>query len=86
MNPIIVLGSGLAGYTIVRELRKLNRDIPITLVSRDSGDYYSKPMLSNAFAQHKDAASLVLTPAAEMAKHLDIELLTHTEVSAIHGA
>jgi len=86
MNPIIVLGSGLADYTIVRELRKLNRDIPITLVSRDSGDYYSKPMLSNAFAQHKDAASLVLTPAAEMAKQLDIQLLKHTEVSAIHGA
>jgi len=86
MNPIIVLGSGLAGYTIVRELRKLNRDIPITLVSRDSGDYYFKPMLSNAFAQHKDAASLVLTPAAEMAKQLDIQLLKHTEVSAIHGA
>jgi len=86
MHTIVVLGSGLAGYTVIRELRKLSRDTPITLVSRDSGDYYSKPMLSNAFAQHKDAASLVLTPAAEMAKHLDIELLTHTEVSAIHGA
>ena len=86
MHTIVVLGSGLAGYTVIRELRKLNRDIPITLVSRDSGDYYSKPMLSNAFAQHKDAASLVLTPAAEMAKQLDIQLLKHTEVSAIHGA
>ena len=26
MKPIIVLGSGLAGYTLVRELRKLNSD------------------------------------------------------------
>ncbi|MFA6120342.1 MAG: FAD-dependent oxidoreductase [Sideroxydans sp.] len=86
MNPIVILGSGLAGYTVIRELRKLNRDIPITLVSRDSGDYYSKPMLSNAFAQHKDATHLVLTSADEMAKQLDIELLTHTEVSAIHRA
>ena len=84
MNPIIVLGSGLAGYTVVRELRKLNRDIPITLVSRDSGDYYSKPMLSNAFAQNKDAASLVLTRAADMAKQLDINLLVETEVHAIN--
>jgi rubredoxin-NAD+ reductase len=84
MNPIIVLGSGLAGYTLVRELRKLNRDIPITLVSRDSGDYYSKPMLSNAFAQNKDAASLVLTRAADMAKQLDIKLLVETEVHAIN--
>ncbi|MFZ2162908.1 MAG: FAD-dependent oxidoreductase [Sideroxyarcus sp.] len=84
MNPIIVLGSGLAGYTLVRELRKLNRDIPITLVSRDSGDYYSKPMLSNAFAQNKNAASLVLTRAADMAKQLDIKLLVETEVHAIN--
>jgi rubredoxin-NAD+ reductase len=86
MNPIIVLGSGLAGYTFVRELRKLNRDIPITLVSRDSGDYYSKPMLSNAFAQNKDAASLVLTRADDMAKQLNIRLLAGTEVNAIHRA
>jgi rubredoxin-NAD+ reductase len=86
MNPIIVLGSGLAGYTFVRELRKLNRDIPITLVSRDSGDYYSKPMLSNAFAQNKDAASLVLTRAADMAKQLNIKLLVETEVQAINRA
>ncbi len=84
MNPIIVLGSGLAGYTVVRELRKLNRDIPVTLVTRDNGDYYSKPMLSNAFAQHKDATGLVLTRAADMAKQLDFRLLTETNVHAIH--
>ncbi len=84
MNPIVVLGSGLAGYTVVRELRKLNRDIPITLVTRDNGDYYSKPMLSNAFAQNKDAAGLVLTKAADMAKQLGIELLVETDVHAIH--
>ena len=83
MNPIIVLGSGLAGYTVVRELRKLNRDIPITLVSRDNGDYYSKPMLSNAFAQNKDASSLVITPAADMARQLNIKLLVETEVHEI---
>lgn len=84
MKPIIVLGSGLAGYTLVRELRKLNPDIPVTLVSRDSGDYYSKPMLSNAFAQNKDAANLVITSAADMAKQLGINLLPYTEVHAIH--
>ncbi len=84
MKPIVVLGSGLAGYTLVRELRKLNRETPITLVSRDSGDYYSKPMLSNAFAQGKDATSLVLTAAADMAKQLGVTLLAHCEVKVIH--
>lgn len=83
MKPIVVLGSGLAGYTLVRELRKLDRDIPVTLVTRDSGDYYSKPTLSNAFAQGKQPASLVLTVAKEMAEQQKYTLLSNTEVHAI---
>ena len=83
MKSIVVLGSGLAGYTLVRELRKLDRDIAITLVSRDSADFYSKPMLSNALAQDRTAESLVITAAAEMARQLDITLLHHTEVFGI---
>jgi rubredoxin-NAD+ reductase len=43
-------------------------------------------MLSNAFAQNKDAASLVLTRAADMAKQLNIKLLVETEVHAINRA
>ncbi|MFA6061285.1 MAG: FAD-dependent oxidoreductase [Gallionella sp.] len=84
MKPIVVVGSGLAAYTVIRELRKLNREIPVTLVSRDNADSYSKPMLSNAFAQKKDAASLVLTPAAGMAQQLGINVLAKAEVHAIH--
>jgi len=83
MKPIVVLGSGLAGYTLVRELRKLDRDAEITLISHDSGDFYSKPMLSNALAQGKTAGSLVTTAATEMAEQLGITLLPHTEVLAI---
>ena len=84
MKPIIVLGSGLAAYTLVRELRKLNRDTPVTLVTRDSGDYYSKPTLSNAFAQGKEPAGLVLTSAQTMAEQQGFTLLANTEVGAIH--
>lgn len=83
MKPIIVLGSGLAGYAVIRELRKLNTELPITLISKDNGDYYSKPMLSNAFAQGKVAASLVQTSASDMAKQLNFNLLTDTEVTSI---
>src|SRR5674476_737555 len=83
MKPIVVLGSGLAGYTLVRELRKLDSDAAITLISRDSGNYYSKPMLSNALAQGKTAESLVITAAAEMARQLGITLLHRTEVLSI---
>lgn len=83
MKPVVVLGSGLAGYTLVRELRKLDRDVAITLISQDSGNYYSKPMLSNALAQGKTAEALVITAAAEMARQLGITLLHHTEVFGI---
>jgi rubredoxin---NAD+ reductase len=83
MKPLVVLGSGLAGYTLVRELRKLDRDVEITMVSRDSADFYSKPMLSNALAQGKTAAALVATPAAVMAEQQDFTLLQHTEVLGI---
>lgn len=86
MEPIIVVGSGLAGYSVIRELRKLDREVPIMLLSRDGGDYYSKPMLSNAFAQGKDAAALVQTPAAEMAKQLGITVRSHIEVQSIDVA
>jgi len=84
VKPIVVVGSGLAAYTVIRELRKLNREIPITLVSRDSADSYSKPMLSNAFTQKKDAASLVLTSAAGMAQQLGINVLANVDVCVIH--
>ena len=83
MESIVVLGSGLAGYTVVRELRKQDGDIAVTLVSRDDGDFYSKPMLSNAYAQRKDAAGLVQMPAVQMAKQLGIELRSRCEASAI---
>jgi rubredoxin-NAD+ reductase len=67
----------------MRELRKLDRDVAIILVSCDSGDYYSKPMLSNAFALGKDAVTLVNTAAAEMATQFGFTLLQHTEVLCI---
>ncbi len=86
MEPIIVVGSGLAGYSVIRELRKLDREVSVILLSRDGGDYYSRPMLSNAFAQGKDAAALVQTPAAEMAKQLGISVRSHIEVQGIDVA
>ena len=83
MNPIVIIGTGLAGYTLAREFRKLDADTPLVLISADDGAFYSKPMLSNAFAQGKDAAALVNTPAAKMAEQLDARILTQTRVTGI---
>ena len=47
-EPVVIIGSGLAGYTVARELRKLDKTTPLVVVSRDHAGFYSKPMLSNA--------------------------------------
>jgi rubredoxin-NAD+ reductase len=55
-------------------------------VTADSGDFYAKPSLSNAFAQGRLPAQLVSTPAAKMAETLNVTLLAHTCVEAIDTA
>ena len=59
-RPIVILGSGLAGYSAARELRKLDKATPLVVVSRDHAGFYSKPMLSNALAGNKTAATLLM--------------------------
>ena len=86
MSHVVVLGSGLAGYTLVRELRKLNRELSVTLITRDSGDYYAKPMLSNSLAHGKEAGSLILGTADELAAQLNMTVLAGCEVHAIDRA
>ena len=84
MNPrTLIIGSGLAGITLVRELRKLDKARAITVVTADDGAFYSKPNLSNAFAANKRPEDMVLTPADKLERDLDIRIMTHTAVARI---
>jgi rubredoxin-NAD+ reductase len=85
-SGIVIIGSGLAGFTVIRELRKLDKTVPITLVTREPGYFYSKPMLSTALASNKSAEQLVSTPAQGMAEQLEITILGETDVTAIDTA
>ena len=85
-SGIVIIGSGLAGYTVIRELRKLDKTIPITLVSKEPGYFYSKPMLSTALASNKSAEQLVSTNAEGMATQLEMTILSETDVTAIDTA
>ncbi len=84
--PIVVIGSGLAGWTTVRELRKLDATCLITLITADSGDFYAKPTLSNALAQKRTPEQLVTTPAVTLAQTLGMTLLAHTRVERVDTA
>lgn len=82
-SAITIIGSGLAGFTVIREIRKLDKAVPITIITKEPGYFYSKPMLSTAFASKKNAAQLVSTPQEGMEAQLEIKILSHTEVNAI---
>ncbi len=84
--PIVIVGSGLAGYTLAKEVRKLAAEVPLHLITRDAGDFYSKPMLSNALAKGKSAQDLASASAEKMAAQLQATIWPHTEVTAIDNA
>ena len=75
MDPVVIIGTGLAGYTLARELRKLDRETPLVLISADDGGFYSKPMLSNALAAGKTPAQLLNKAANAMALELSATLV-----------
>jgi len=86
MNPLIIIGAGLAGWTTVREFRKLDTTTPVVVVTADSGDFYAKPSLSNAYGQKRTPEQLVSTPAAKMVETLNVTLMAHTQVDALDAA
>jgi len=85
-SPIVILGTGLAGYTLARELRKLDKETPLVVISRDHAGFYSKPMLSNALASQKTAATLVMKAADKMGVELNATLKPHTTLRRIDTA
>lgn len=83
-NPLIIVGSGLAGYAVARELRKLDADIPILMLTGDHGGFYSKPMLSNALSSGKTPESIINGDAAHMASQLKISIRPYCRVAVIN--
>lgn len=81
--PIIIIGSGLAGYNVAREFRKLNSTAELILIADDAAAFYSKPMLSNALAKNKTSDELPIANAEKMAKDLNAKILKHTRVEKI---
>jgi rubredoxin---NAD+ reductase len=86
MKPLVIIGAGLAGWTTVREFRKLDSTTPITVISQDRGDFYAKPSLSNAFAQKRLPSQLVSTTATLMVENMQVTLLNHSTVTALDTA
>ena len=81
--PVVIIGTGLAGYNVAREFRKLDSETPLLLITADDGRSYSKPMLSTGFGKNKEADGLSMAEPGTMAEQLNAEVRTHTRVSGI---
>ena len=82
-HPIIIIGSGMAGYNVAREFRKLNATAEILIIADDAAEFYSKPMLSNALVKNKTSEDLAIASAEKMANDLNATILEHTRVDKI---
>jgi len=83
MKPIVVIGSGHAGLTLTRELRIINKEVPIIIVTQDDGCAYYKPNLSKAIALGKTANDLMMKSSKHIEKEQDIIIKTETKVLSI---
>jgi rubredoxin-NAD+ reductase len=81
--PVVIIGTGLAGYTTARELRKLDTETPLEIVTADEGHFYSKPMISNALGRGQQPMDLPMGDADKMAADLNARIRTRTRVDSI---
>ena len=82
-KPIVIIGSGLAGYSVIREFRKFDVEAPVLILSADHGGFYTKPMLSNALATGKTPASLLNSSAEHMADQMKATIRPYSRVISI---
>lgn len=83
MQPIIIIGSGMAGYTLAREFRKLNAEQALLMICADDAVNYAKPTLSNALVGNKQPDQIALGDATKMATQLNMQIQSHTWVKKI---
>ena len=82
-NGIVIIGAGFAARQLVKNIRKQDATIPLTLIAADSMDEYNKPDLSHVISQGQRADDLTRQTAGEFAEQFNLRLFPHTWVMNI---
>ncbi len=83
IEPVVIIGSGHAGYQLASALRQQSPELSITVFTADDGALYSKPALSNALALGKDHEGLLRETALTWEQRLNIRIYPNTQVQRI---
>lgn len=57
-HGIVIIGSGFAARQLVKNIRKQDANVPLTVIAADSMDEYNKPDLSHVISQNQRADDL----------------------------
>ncbi|MCT8469140.1 FAD-dependent oxidoreductase [Chromohalobacter canadensis] len=82
-DPLIIVGSGMAGLGLARQVRARDARRAITLITADSGADYSKPLLSTGFAKGMPPERLAMRSPIDVADAFQMTMRTHTRVDGI---
>lgn len=81
--PIVIVGSGYAGYGLAEAIRQRDASVPLVVFTADDGQSYSKPSLSNALARGKGPDALVSETPLALEQRLDLRIYSRCRVRAI---
>jgi NAD(P)H-nitrite reductase large subunit len=79
---VVVIGSGIGGFSFADEFRKLNPEARITLVTQESAGYYSRPLLSHGFTR-EDIETRIVMRRFEDIESSGIHVLSNCEAMSI---
>ncbi|WP_339799294.1 FAD-dependent oxidoreductase [uncultured Marinobacter sp.] len=77
-NQIVIVGAGMAAWALAENLRAEDPERSIIIVTRCSGDVYSKPQVSLAAGNEQTPDALIRHLGAERAAALNICLIART--------
>lgn len=81
---IVIVGAGVAGWSVAEAIRRRDPEHPILLISACKGLVYPKPAISLAISQGRSADDLIDTDAVSRAAELGIEVQPDTRVLKIN--
>jgi rubredoxin-NAD+ reductase len=82
-QPIVIVGSGYAGYGLAAALRKSDPKAEIRVLTADDGFQYSKPALSIGVAQGRTADAMATESPLAIERRLGIRVYPHCRVEHI---
>jgi len=85
-HGIVIIGSGFAARQLVKNIRKQDTNVPLTLIAADSMDEYNKPDLSHVISQNQRADDLTRQTAGEFAEQFNLRLFPHTWITDIDAS